>query len=93
MHSRQAVAPSGRIPPNLYLAADYVRTSINLATMEGGNEAGRMAANAVLADSGSSAPPALPVPDPQVAVRHGAGLSGRAGTAPALRDGPMTKGV
>lgn len=41
--------------PNLFLAADYVRNSINLATMEGGNEAGRMAANAVLDASGSSA--------------------------------------
>ncbi|MFC4122919.1 hydroxysqualene dehydroxylase [Nonomuraea zeae] len=41
--------------PNLFLAADYVRNSINLATMEGGNEAGRMAANAILDASGSSA--------------------------------------
>ncbi|MEV0828274.1 hypothetical protein [Nonomuraea rubra] len=41
--------------PNLFLAAGYVRNSINLATMEGGNEAGRMAANAVLDAAGSSA--------------------------------------
>ncbi|MGW5160525.1 hydroxysqualene dehydroxylase [Nonomuraea wenchangensis] len=41
--------------PNFYLAADYVRNSINLATMEGGNEAGRMAANAILDATGSSA--------------------------------------
>jgi uncharacterized protein with NAD-binding domain and iron-sulfur cluster len=44
--------------PNLFLAADYVRTDINLATMEGANEAGRAAANGVLAGSGSSAAPA-----------------------------------
>jgi len=44
--------------PNLYLAADYVRNNINLATMEGGNEAGRMAANAILDAAGSSEPKA-----------------------------------
>ncbi|MBP2472737.1 uncharacterized protein with NAD-binding domain and iron-sulfur cluster [Crossiella equi] len=43
--------------PNLALAGDYVRNDVNLATMEGANEAGRAAANAVLAASGSSAPP------------------------------------
>ncbi|GAA2823460.1 FAD-dependent oxidoreductase [Crossiella cryophila] len=42
--------------PNLFLAADYVRTDVNLATMEGANEAGRLAANAVLDAAGSSAP-------------------------------------
>ncbi|GAA0835918.1 FAD-dependent oxidoreductase [Streptosporangium amethystogenes subsp. fukuiense] len=41
--------------PNFYLAADFVRNSINLATMEGANEAGRMAANAILDAAGSSA--------------------------------------
>lgn len=41
--------------PNLYLAADYVRNSINLATMEGACEGGRMAANAILDAAGSSA--------------------------------------
>ncbi|MEU8245468.1 FAD-dependent oxidoreductase [Nonomuraea sp. NPDC048916] len=41
--------------PNLFLAADYVRNSINLATMEGANEGGRMAANAILDAAGSSA--------------------------------------
>lgn len=44
--------------PNLFLAADYVRTNIDLATMEGANEAGRRAANAVLAASGSGGTPA-----------------------------------
>ncbi|MEU9456283.1 FAD-dependent oxidoreductase [Streptomyces sp. NPDC048277] len=41
--------------PNLFLAADYVRSKINLATMEGANEAGRAAANAILDASGSTA--------------------------------------
>ena len=43
---------------NLTLASDYVRTNIDLATMEGANEAGRAAANAILERSGSSASPA-----------------------------------
>jgi hypothetical protein len=34
--------------PNLFLAADYVRTSVDLASMEGANEAGRRAARGVL---------------------------------------------
>ncbi|WP_394827778.1 FAD-dependent oxidoreductase [Pendulispora albinea] len=42
--------------PNLFLGADYVRNDIDLATMEGANEAGRMAANGVLEASGSTAP-------------------------------------
>jgi hypothetical protein len=41
---------------NLYLAADYVRCDIDLATMEGANEAGRQAANAILERTGSTAP-------------------------------------
>lgn len=44
--------------PNLFLASDYVKADINLATMEGANEAGRKAANAVLEASGVSEPPA-----------------------------------
>jgi uncharacterized protein with NAD-binding domain and iron-sulfur cluster len=44
--------------PNLFLASDYVRTDIDLATMEGANEAGRKAANAILHAAGSSATPA-----------------------------------
>jgi hypothetical protein len=43
--------------PNLYLAADYVRCDVDLATMEGANEAGRAAANAILQASGSSEGP------------------------------------
>jgi Flavin containing amine oxidoreductase len=34
--------------PNLLLAADYVRTRTDLATMEGANEAARVAVNAIL---------------------------------------------
>jgi uncharacterized protein with NAD-binding domain and iron-sulfur cluster len=41
--------------PNLFLAADYVRCDIDLATMEGANEAARQAANAVLDTTGSAA--------------------------------------
>ncbi|MDO7867605.1 hydroxysqualene dehydroxylase [Nocardioides jiangxiensis] len=41
--------------PNFFLAGDYVRTNIDLATMEGANESGRTAANAILAASGSTA--------------------------------------
>jgi uncharacterized protein with NAD-binding domain and iron-sulfur cluster len=40
---------------NLFLAADYVRTYTDLATMEGANEAARRAVNAILDAAGSSA--------------------------------------
>jgi uncharacterized protein with NAD-binding domain and iron-sulfur cluster len=43
--------------PNLFLAADYVQTSTDLATMEAANEAARRAVNGILAHSGSDAPP------------------------------------
>src|SRR6202008_4034613 len=33
--------------PNLFLASDYVRTNVDLATMEGANEAGRQGADAL----------------------------------------------
>ncbi len=42
---------------NLFLASDYVQTYTDMATMESANEAGRRAANGVLAASGSSQPP------------------------------------
>jgi uncharacterized protein with NAD-binding domain and iron-sulfur cluster len=41
---------------NLFLAGDYVQTDIDLATMEGANESGRAAVNALL-DSADSAKP------------------------------------
>lgn len=40
---------------NLALAADYVRTNSDLASMESANEAGRRAANAILERTGSAA--------------------------------------
>ncbi len=39
--------------PNLFLAGDYVRTDIDLATMEGANESARVASNAILDAFGS----------------------------------------
>ena len=42
---------------NLFLAGDYVRTNIDLATMEGANESARAAVRALLDASGSSQPP------------------------------------
>ncbi|HEV3229737.1 MAG TPA: FAD-dependent oxidoreductase [Solirubrobacteraceae bacterium] len=44
--------------PNLFLAADYVRVNIDTASMEGANEAGRRATNALLAAADSPAAPA-----------------------------------
>ncbi len=41
--------------PNLFLAADFVRTHTDLATMEGANEAARRAVNGILDATGSSA--------------------------------------
>src|SRR3954469_5740061 len=49
--------PSGRTKvPNLFLAGDYGQTNGDLATMEGANESGRAAVNALLDASGSRAP-------------------------------------
>ncbi|MFI9503796.1 FAD-dependent oxidoreductase [Nocardia sp. NPDC052566] len=42
--------------PNLFLGGDHVRTNIDLATMEGANESGRRAANAVLDAAGDPSP-------------------------------------
>jgi uncharacterized protein with NAD-binding domain and iron-sulfur cluster len=41
---------------NLFLSGDWVRTNINLATMEGANEGARQAVNALLDAAGSIAP-------------------------------------
>ncbi|MCD2116358.1 MULTISPECIES: FAD-dependent oxidoreductase [Rhodococcus] len=46
--------------PNLFLAGDYVRNDIDLATMESANESARAAVGALLQTAGSpAAPPAL----------------------------------
>lgn len=42
--------------PNFFLAADYVRTNTQLATMEGANEAARRAVNSIISASGVKAP-------------------------------------
>ena len=54
--------------PNLFLAADYVRTHTDLACMEAANEAGRRAANALLERAGSAAPLAAvwPLTEPAI---------------------------
>lgn len=46
--------PHGSIE-NLFLASDYVRTDVDLATMEGANESARAAVNALLDVAGSPA--------------------------------------
>ena len=51
-HRPDAVTAIG----NLLLAADYVRTYTDLATMEGANEAARRAVNGILDAEGSDAP-------------------------------------
>jgi uncharacterized protein with NAD-binding domain and iron-sulfur cluster len=40
--------------PNLFLAGDWVRTHINVTTMDGANQGGRQAANGVLDAAGSN---------------------------------------
>ncbi|MFF9021273.1 hydroxysqualene dehydroxylase [Streptomyces eurythermus] len=48
--------PSARTAvPNFFLAGDYVRTDVDLATMEGANESARRAVNALLDRDGSDA--------------------------------------
>ncbi|WP_329335980.1 FAD-dependent oxidoreductase [Streptomyces sp. NBC_00663] len=48
--------PSARTEvPNFFLAGDYVRTDVDLATMEGANESARLAVNALLDADNSDA--------------------------------------
>ncbi|MBP0006947.1 MAG: FAD-dependent oxidoreductase [Roseofilum sp. Belize BBD 4] len=42
--------------PNLFLASDYVRTNVDLATMEGANEAARYAVNSIIDASRTKVP-------------------------------------
>ncbi|MFD8696211.1 hydroxysqualene dehydroxylase [Kitasatospora purpeofusca] len=44
--------------PNLFMAGDFARCPVNLATMEGANQAARLAVNALLAAAGDGAAPA-----------------------------------
>ena len=62
--------------PNLFLAADFVRTHTDLATMEGANEAARRAVNGILEATGSGAPRC---------PRVEAARAGRAGAVPHAR--------
>ncbi|MEU2468560.1 FAD-dependent oxidoreductase [Streptomyces sp. NPDC053705] len=43
---------------NLFMAGDYVRSPVNLATMEGANQAARLAVNALLEAAGGTGVPA-----------------------------------
>lgn len=55
---------------NLFLAASYVRTSTGIDSMDGANEAGKLAANAILAATRSNQHPApieTPIPTPLLA--------------------------
>lgn len=49
--------PANPSAGNLYLAADYVRTETDLASMEAADEAARRAVRAILADAGVNASP------------------------------------
>jgi uncharacterized protein with NAD-binding domain and iron-sulfur cluster len=54
---RERRAEYGAALDNLFLAADYVRTYTDIATMEAANEAGRRAVNGILEASGSNLAP------------------------------------
>ena len=68
--------------PNLLLAADYVRTNTDLATMEGANEAARQAVNAILDRTGSRAPRCERVHAPRAARAQARTDARRAALAP-----------
>ena len=50
--------------PNLFLASDYVRTDTDLATMEGANEAARVAVNEICEQTGDAPDPMFPAWSP-----------------------------
>jgi uncharacterized protein with NAD-binding domain and iron-sulfur cluster len=65
---------AGTAIDNLFIAGDFARTEVDLATMEGATQSGRAAVNALLARSGHAGPPCpispLPSP-PQLASLRG----------------------
>ena len=73
--------------PNLLLAADYVRTNTDLATMEGANEAARRAVNAILDRTGSAAARCAVYTLPEPAVLR-AGAASSTGSAGGCSTGP-----
>jgi len=54
--------------PNLFIAADYVRTNVGLATMEGANEAARHAVNGIisLSDANVTLCEIFPLEEPKI---------------------------
>ena len=64
---------AGTAIENLFLAADYVRTHTDLATMEGANEAARRAVNGILDRSGSTQPrcEVWPLSEPEIFAPRG----------------------
>lgn len=80
---------------NMFLAADYVRTNTNLATMEAANEAARLAVNEILAVSGSRQTECriwslAPAADILSALSSFAQQPGPANTGPGVRPSAMS---
>jgi uncharacterized protein with NAD-binding domain and iron-sulfur cluster len=67
-HSRRHRPPARTNLSNFFVASDYVATNTDLACMEAANEAARQAVNALLQQSGSTAPPCVitPLEEPDV---------------------------
>ncbi len=68
--SRRHRPPADTAIPNLYLAADYVRTETDLATMEGANEAARDAVTGLIERSSHSSRPPKTWSLPQKKLFH-----------------------